>query len=77
MKAVRVNSTAKFSLVGKNLIKWKKRDGLLDISISESSDRELSSAFKTILFTMVLGLKGIVKEYPKIAKLDVGKDFDI
>ena len=61
---------------GKSLVKWKKKDGLLDFSISGTPDQELSAAFNTIICTMVLGLKGILKEYPKIVKLDVGKDFD-
>jgi uncharacterized protein YsxB (DUF464 family) len=77
VSAVTQTALAGLLYYGKNLIKWKKKDGLLDIAISDTQDQELFSVFKTILFTMVLGLKGIVEEYPKIVKLDVGKDFDI
>jgi uncharacterized protein YsxB (DUF464 family) len=62
---------------GKNYINWYMEDGLLDISISDSEDLEISSAFYTILFTMILGLKGVSKEYPKKIKLELSKDFDI
>ncbi len=62
---------------GKNYINWYMEDGLLDISISDSEDRELSSAFNAILCTMVLGLKGVSKEYPKRIRLELSKDFKI
>ena len=62
---------------GKNYINWYMEDGLLDISISDSEDPELSSAFNAILCTMILGLKGVSKEYPKRIRLELSKDFDI
>ena len=62
---------------GEKYINWNMEDGLLDISISGSDDLELTSAFNTILSTMILGLKGVSKEYPKKIRLEVSKDFDV
>ena len=62
---------------GENYINCNMENGLLDISVHDSHDRELTYAFKTILRTMLLGLREVLKEYPEKIKLKVSRDFDI
>ncbi len=62
---------------GNNYINWHKEHGLLDISISVSEDQGISVALNAILRTMVLGLRGVSKEYPERIRLELCKDVEI
>ena len=77
VSAITQTALAGLLYYGEKYINWNMEDGLLDISVSGSDDRELTSAFNTILSTMILGLKGVLKEYPKKIRLKVSKDFDV
>ena len=77
VSAITQTALAGLLYYGEKCINWNMQDGLLDISVSGSDDRELTNAFNTILRTMILGLKGVLKEYPKKIRFEVSKDFDI
>ena len=59
---------------GKENISFKIKEGFIRISVKEGIDRELNSIFNVILTTMLLGLKGVSKEYPDRLNLELFKD---
>ena len=76
VSAITQTALAGLLYYGEKYINWNMENGLLDISVCDSHDREITSAFKTILRTMLLGLKGVLIEYPKKIKLKVSRDFN-
>jgi uncharacterized protein YsxB (DUF464 family) len=77
VSAITQTALAGLLYYAENIINWQMDEGFLDISISGGPDDELDPAVETILRTMVLGLKGVLSEYPKVVRLDIGNEFDV
>jgi uncharacterized protein YsxB (DUF464 family) len=56
---------------GKDHVRWKSRDGFLEISIAGFDEPQRRTIFSAILTTMMLGLKGIEREHPKKVRVSV------
>lgn len=71
VSAVTQTALAGLIFYGKDSITWEKSEGSITIELKECIEKSNEKTLHVILNTMVLGLKGIEKEYPDRIKIEI------
>ncbi len=71
VSAIAHTALAGLIFYGKDSITWKKSVGNLTIELKEGINKSNEKSLHVILNTMLLGLKGIEKEYPDRIKIEI------